>query len=338
MTNWLSLTDEDRRISLEQANIRTGIRIQAIEKDWWVTLVLKALFELTLAEHFIFKGGTSLSKGSKLINRFSEDLDIALAPEAFGLSYRPIASKNYVEKVRKAGCTFTSTILKNTLEEKLKSFNLHGKPISVLAEKIPVDRPDKDPQIIYVYYPSLFEPLPYLDPRVKIEFSVRSLKEPYGSIRVQTILSEVFPQAAYPEEPFEVSATLPHKTYLEKIFLLLEKYKVMDPGDKLERQSRHLYDIVQMTDKGVLQAALNDKNLYHTLISHRKNWIRLKFDYDKDLNASSINLMPPEHLLSYFREDYGSMSEIFIYHDAPEFNYILDQLRIVTSSFNEWGK
>lgn len=36
-----------------------------------------------LAEHFVFKGGTSLSKGWGLIERLSEDNDIALAPAAF---------------------------------------------------------------------------------------------------------------------------------------------------------------------------------------------------------------------------------------------------------------
>ncbi len=78
MTGWLKLTDEQRRISVEQAAIRSGITAKAIEKDWWVTLILKALFESPYAKFFIFKGGTSLSKGWKLIERFSEDVDIAI--------------------------------------------------------------------------------------------------------------------------------------------------------------------------------------------------------------------------------------------------------------------
>ncbi|MEP7080911.1 MAG: nucleotidyl transferase AbiEii/AbiGii toxin family protein [Ginsengibacter sp.] len=78
MTGWLNLTDEQRRISIDQAAIRSGITAKAIEKDWWVTLTLKALFETPYAEYFIFKGGTSLSKGWKLIERFSEVIDIAL--------------------------------------------------------------------------------------------------------------------------------------------------------------------------------------------------------------------------------------------------------------------
>jgi len=73
MTGWLKLTDEQRRTSIAQVAVISGITAKAIEKDWWVTLTLKALFESPYAKFFIFKGGTSLSKGWKLIERFSED-------------------------------------------------------------------------------------------------------------------------------------------------------------------------------------------------------------------------------------------------------------------------
>ncbi len=74
MTGWLKLTDEQRRTSIAQVAVISGITAKAIEKDWWVTLTLKALFESPYAKFFIFKGGTSLSKGWKLIERFSEDI------------------------------------------------------------------------------------------------------------------------------------------------------------------------------------------------------------------------------------------------------------------------
>ncbi len=87
MINWLQLTDEQRKISLEQASLKSGINVKAIEKDWWVTLTLKALFQSAFATQLVFKGGTSLSKCWKLIERFSEDIDIALDPETFGMKY-----------------------------------------------------------------------------------------------------------------------------------------------------------------------------------------------------------------------------------------------------------
>ena len=53
----------------------------AIEKDWWISVVLKAMSMTQYADLYSFKGGTSLSKGWGLIERFSEDADIAIRRE-----------------------------------------------------------------------------------------------------------------------------------------------------------------------------------------------------------------------------------------------------------------
>lgn len=100
MTGWLKLTNEQRKATIAQAEQMSGINAKAIEKDWWVTLTLKALFQSPYAQYIVFKGGTSLSKCWKLITRFSEDIDIALAPEAFGMKYVESPSKTAVEKIK----------------------------------------------------------------------------------------------------------------------------------------------------------------------------------------------------------------------------------------------
>ena len=56
-----------------------------IEKDLWVTTILQIIFSLPFADKLIFKGGTSLSKVWKLINRFSEDIDLSVDRSLFGL-------------------------------------------------------------------------------------------------------------------------------------------------------------------------------------------------------------------------------------------------------------
>lgn len=72
--NWTRLSDTDRRTIFEQTSVRTGYIVQAVEKDWWVTTVLEALFSLPFADQLSFKGGTSLSKCLGAIQRFSEDM------------------------------------------------------------------------------------------------------------------------------------------------------------------------------------------------------------------------------------------------------------------------
>ena len=76
MTLWLNHTIDERIAMLQRAEEKFRINQVAIEKDWWVTVVLNALFKCSCADQLIFKGGTSLSKGWNLIERFSEDMDL----------------------------------------------------------------------------------------------------------------------------------------------------------------------------------------------------------------------------------------------------------------------
>ena len=71
MIDWLKLNDEQRKTSLEQAALKAGMQVKAVEKDWWVTLTLYALFNCKYKEHLLFKGGTSLSKSWKIFQLFS---------------------------------------------------------------------------------------------------------------------------------------------------------------------------------------------------------------------------------------------------------------------------
>ncbi|MGF2414798.1 MAG: nucleotidyl transferase AbiEii/AbiGii toxin family protein, partial [Ferruginibacter sp.] len=321
MTGWLKLTDEQRRTSIAQAAVVSGITAKAIEKDWWVTLTLKALFESPYAKFFIFKGGTSLSKGWKLIERFSEDIDIALDPMAFGREYKINPSHTYVKTLKKEGCAFTSTVLLDALKAQFNHLGIPTSAISIEAETVPATIPDRDPQTLFVRYKSLYPPHGYIADEVKIEFSVRSLKDPYATITVQSILVEAFPNIAYAEVPFEVVAVAPQKTLLEKVFLLHEKFLNINPDKiKIERLSRHLYDLIKLMDTETGIKALKDHEFYATLLEHRKSYIRLgNVDYDT-LHHSTLSFIPPDSVIEMFRQDYRSMQAAMIYGDSPDFD------------------
>lgn len=312
----------------------SGIAAKAIEKDWWVTLTLKALFESPYAKFFIFKGGTSLSKGWKLIERFSEDIDIALDPMAFGRDYKINPSHTYVKTLKKEGCAFTSTVLLDALKAQFDHLGVSAKDIGIEAEKVPETVPDKDPQTLYVRYKSLYPPHGYIPDEVKIEFSVRSFKEPYSVINVQSILSEAFPSTAYAETPFQVVAVAPQKTLLEKAFLLHEKFTSINTEEiKIERLSRHLYDLVKMMNTEAGIKALKDHEFYLLLLEHRKNYIRLgNVDYDA-MHHSFLSFIPPDAIKEVFREDYKAMQAAMIYGDSPDFDTIINQLKVLTGRF-----
>ena len=85
-----------------------GLPNYAVEKDWWVVQTLDIIFQLEMAPHLLFKGGTSLSKAWNLIHRFSEDIDLALNREYLGFDSRPI-SKSQVKKLREKSFKFVTT-------------------------------------------------------------------------------------------------------------------------------------------------------------------------------------------------------------------------------------
>src|SRR5258708_12440969 len=105
MLEWLKITDERKRRILNQANTERGLLPHAIEKDWWVTLALQAVFSTKWKDKLVFKGGTSLSKAWGLIERFSKDFDLAMDRQVFGLP-KDFCIKARVANLRKLTSPF----------------------------------------------------------------------------------------------------------------------------------------------------------------------------------------------------------------------------------------
>jgi predicted nucleotidyltransferase component of viral defense system len=79
VVEYLNLSLGDQRVHWEQAEARVGLLAASVGKDFWVTRTIRELFSLPgWGEHLSFKGGASLSKAWKLIQRFSEDIDVAI--------------------------------------------------------------------------------------------------------------------------------------------------------------------------------------------------------------------------------------------------------------------
>ena len=147
-----------------------GINQMAIEKDWWVTITLKALFQTSCADSLLFKGGTSLSKGFNIIERFSEDIDLSINQSFFGIDK---TTKNQREKLRKEARAYIHNTLSSELNAKLKEMGVTGysiENVTQVQEKNGVWQPiasDKDPTVIILHYPSIIdETIAYIPPRI----------------------------------------------------------------------------------------------------------------------------------------------------------------------------
>jgi predicted nucleotidyltransferase component of viral defense system len=326
MNNWQALKSERQQLIIENIANQTGLSPHAIEKDWWVTMVLKALFETSCAEHLVFKGGTSLSKGWNLIERFSEDIDVAISRDFFDITN--ISSKNQRDKLRKLSSKYIQDELITELNQKLQKADISDFAIELEQTEVS----DKDPRVLYVKYLSLFSESKYLKNWVKIELSCRSLREPFVPVKIRSIMADNYPNEDFADNYFVVNIVSPKRTFLEKAFLLheaLQKGRIHS-----ERMTRHLYDLHKLMDTEFAKDALADMELYKTIVEHRSVMTREKgVDYST-LRPSQINFVPENGVVDLWDEDYKNMMEIFIYEeDAIGFDALLKRIKELRNCF-----
>ncbi len=325
------LTDEQRRLIFRQTSAQTGINANLIEKDWWVCVVLRSLYSLPYSKYLSFKGGTSLSKCWHLIDRFSEDIDIAIDREFLGFG-GTLSKTQISDRLRRAACSFVRETLQNELRDAILNYGLSADMFNVNVNITPITT--TDPEVIEVVYPSLFEINPYIKNVVKIEISGRSMSEPVVESKVCSIIDETYLTAAFMSTPFKVRAVLPERTFLEKIFLLHEEFAKSKELIRTERMSRHLYDISQMMDTPIAERALKNRALYDSVIDHRKVFIGLKgFDYTT-LKPETLQIIPPTGILELWHKDYEVMQETMIYGDSLPFEKLIEKIRFLNNNIN----
>jgi len=319
--NWLTLSKERRIEILNQATELTGLPSVAIEKDWWITLALNASFSLSYSKNIVFKGGTSLSKGWNLIERFSEDIDLAIDRKFFG--FAGDISKTQIKNLRKQSCEFISTTFLDDLTKILTEWKAIDE-CRLIAQLIKDS--DKDPQVIEIYYNSVIDTSAYLPQRVLIEVSSRSLMEPIEERKINSILSENFPQQSFVTVPFAIPTVLPQRTFLEKIFLLHEEFSQETEKIRIDRLSRHLYDLEKLMDTEHGIEALKNTVLYNNIVAHREKLNPLRgLDYHNHI-PSKIKIIPPDEVLKDFERDYEAMSSFMIYGESLKFDHLIKRL------------
>ncbi len=317
-------TDKAEKIAIfNTIATEKGMTPFAVEKDWWVSRTLEIIFEMPIAEHLVFKGGTSLSKAWKLINRFSEDIDLAIDKEFFE-GYKGEISRNQIGKLRKVAGVYTTGTF---FEELQAAFNARG--FTELEFKIiDTGESDQDPRIIEIYYPNVVtQPTEYILPRVQVEISCRSLREPFTFQTFGSLVDEFYADRDFAERLFEVPTVNPERTFLEKLFLLHEEFNRPTDKMRVDRLSRHLYDIFHLAKVGIAAKAITDKELYETIVAHRYKFSRVG-DVDYNLHRpDTLNPIPPKEVIADWNDDYAKMKEDMIYEEnKPSFEELINNL------------
>jgi len=329
--NWVQLSIEERQTILAKVAEEKGIDDNAVEKDFWVSMVLKAIFSLASSKGINFKGGTSLSKGWSLIERFSEDCDLAIDRGKLGFGKELSGTQR--NKLRKKSKQFIEDILVLELEKALSGLGLSQ---YCKIDVPPTKESDKDPVEFFVEYDSVLqEKNPYIAEKVKIEISCRSLIEPYELIGMRSMIEDAYPDEPFTEPPFEVPTVLPGRTFLEKIFLLHEEFNRPGGGANVERLTRHFYDIEKMMDKTFAVEAMHNESLYSDIVEHRRKFTAWSgLDYQNH-HPSKISFLPPESLTEALKDDYKKMQEGLIYGKSLAYDELIERLAVLQERFKK---
>lgn len=331
MRYWQQYSVDERLQLLDIASAAKVLPRLAVEKDWWVVIVLKALSRTKYASLMSFKGGTSLSKGWDLISRMSEDIDIAIRREGrFAISG---TSKNQLAKARRAARHYVVRELPEELADELD--NLGVKDFEVVPEievirdgNVVELRADTHPSVVYVNFKSIVpEVSEYVLSRVKIELSCLSMDEPVEKKTIRSFISEMVPDAEDMDVDF--STVVPTRTFLEKMFLLHEEFQKNNPRSL--RMSRHLYDLEKLMDTDYGKAALEDSVLYNAVIEHRSVFNHIDVvDYSTH-SADKIDFLPPGKYIDAWKKDYYSLANHFLYGENVNltFEQLIERMKIL---------
>lgn len=340
MTTFISMTEERRNLVCTQVGAQLNLAEVAVEKDFWVCWTLNKLFQLPIwGDQLTFKGGTSLSKGWKLIERFSEDVDIVINREALGFdgnnSPEVASSKKQMRKRLNALRESSQKCVKEEIQPALQEAIFADLP-STLVWELLNDPADPDGQTLLFNYPTAFSAgAAYLRRAVKIEMGARSDTDPSTTITIAPFISEVFPDL-FSGDKFEVRAVMPKRTFWEKAMLLHEEnFRPVGSKRRKEYMARHYYDLFRLIEEGISNEAIADVELFAHVASHRifffrQNWV----DYST-LVRGQLRLVPTVDQMPDWRTDYSNMQKEMFFGDAPDFDTVIEKVRGFQDGFNQ---
>lgn len=216
---WLHEDREEFKNAVLFTADRNRITPAAVEKDYYVTLILNGLKDRL--PFIVFKGGTSLSKCHKVINRFSEDIDVTIDTKL---------SQGQMGKVKDA--------IKAVAEE-----------LGITIPNIDETRSRRSYNKYLLVYDSVIEKLnDDLQPMVILESSFAEVSFPTVVLPVHSFIGDMLlqeePQLVeiYGLQPFEMKVQGIDRTMVDKVFAICDYHM---KGD-VRRHSRHIYDIYKL--------------------------------------------------------------------------------------------
>lgn len=342
---FLKASPRDRRDVFLSAAARLGTPEQNVEKDFWVTWTLDALFNGLPAGHprFLFKGGTSLSKAYGLISRFSEDIDITVFREDLNQAASVPELEAMSRKKRQARLDAIKDscrdYIQNTLARQFAEIAREAFADAKIQPNDPtvaVDPDDPDGQSLLFWYPAVTTAGDgYIRPAVKLESGAKSALDPHEEVSIVPYISEEVTRLGLIAHG--VTTVVAERTFWDKIVILHGVRSWFENRGVLrgegQRVSRHYYDVHRILQSEVGERAVGDRALGADCVAHARMFFNSP---DLGLDRAvpgTFALTPAGAMLENLRGDYTRMAGMII-GDPPDFDHIIASVAALENELN----
>jgi len=296
-------------IVASELNLSAGI----IEKDYWVIRALRELQNSEFQNEFVFKGGTCLSKAWKLIERFSEDIDLLFLS---------------------TNCTTS----KNSKKRRLKEFsdfiaNIPG--LSIINEKSIVKKLSAALYFDYNKNNELDREISsyiLLEPGYRGGIVPRIFKKPINSFIGEYLMEKGFENLAEDLPPFEVQVLSLERILAEKLCAIKSLYE----KNSLKTRTRHYYDIYNLLDTLEIKGLSKNKGglilILEDISSISEEYFNLEKTTFEDIKL--CDALNPKHECMVELEYEYKKSKALYYNIQPEFNEMILKISCFLNSFN----
>ena len=170
-----------------------------------------------------------------------------------------------------------------------------------------------------------------------IEVGSRSLREPFSVRTFRSLVGENYPDSSFADSFINIPTVNPERTFLEKIFLLHEEFQKPINKIRVDRLTRHLYDLERLMDTEFAKKALSDLTLYQDIVRHRQQFTPIRgIDYANH-KPSLINPIPPNEIIDQWAKDYMVMRATMFYGRSLPFSELIERVSELKGRINELG-
>ena len=288
----------------------TGIREDILEKEYYVTLLLKELSEKQETLPAYFKGGTALYKAQKSIRRFSEDIDLTICIDNCSGSQ----AKKRLETATKKYISLPRTSRKELEDDRKGS-------ITAVYDYMPLVTVDTDDPLQRFGY-------------VKVEGTSFTVSEPFSTLEIEPVIytyateeQRSILREQFGVMPFPIKTIRLERIFVDKIFAAEFYYE----RDMYFDVAKHIYDVSVMLNLQPIQDMLGNTDLFLEMSEYKR------LEETRRTGSDLADRKFPDFKIFYDITDNTALKDVY---QNMQKNYVFSEKDLLTFEFviSQWKK